>query len=216
MSIPNRHIVFRHRLGNRAIGEPPEFWIEVDYDSWMVGYRVAPQGGRPVVAEIRVFPREASRATTVTTPGEWSCEITEIPTGGISARLLRALRPGEDVAVGLKLGNRYVRLVPSAAARFQRAGFSRLKKQRVKRQRDTRGRIDIDRLLRAALFYAKRGGRRPVADLADAWHIGHRQATDLLQVAGEQGLLTRGTKGKTSRALTDKAKALLAKKESRQ
>ena len=40
------------------------------------------------------------------------------------------------------------------------------------------------------------------------------QARDMLQAAGEKGYLTLGTRGKTSRALTDKAKELLSKKES--
>jgi hypothetical protein len=187
------------------MGVPEAFWIEAIYAGWVAAYRITQQGGRPVVAEMRVFPDEASRAR----PGEWSTDTAHVPTGGLPARLVRGLKPGEDLAVGLKIGNRYVRLVPPAANRFRRAGFRRLKKTRP-----GHGYSDNE-LLRAAVFYVERGGRRPVADLAVAWKLEHQQARDLLQAAGEKGFLTPGTRGKTSRALTEKAKALLAKESSR-
>ena len=56
-----------------------------------------------------------------------------------------------------------------------------------------------------------RVGGRPVADLAAAWGLEPSQARDLLQAAGEKGYLTPGTRGKTSRALTERAHNLLKK-----
>lgn len=73
-----------------------------------------------------------------------------------------------------------------------------------------------ERLVRRELapgcvFYVTCAGRRPVAALAERWHITRSQARDLLQEAKERGFLTPGTPGKMSRALTDKARALLQK-----
>jgi hypothetical protein len=55
----------------------------------MVAYRLIPQMGRPVVAEVRVYP---GTPDTYVNPGEWSAECegsqASVPTGGITARLL--------------------------------------------------------------------------------------------------------------------------------
>ena len=163
-----------------------------------MAYRLLQHGGYPVIAELRLFPSETPKRGA----GKWSCLTASVPTGGITARLLRNVPLGSDIATGLKAAKRYVRLVPEARSLFQRAGFRRLKRAPRKGQ----GWPD-EVLLDAARFYVERGGRRPVADLAEAWKIKHSQARDMLQAATDKGFLTDGTPGKTSRALTDKAKA---------
>ena len=199
--------MFRHQLGLPALGVPEAFWIEAPIDAeWTVAYRMVPQHGRPVIAEVRVFPSEDNPSRH---PGEWSATrlgaTPTVPAGGVSTRLLRAMRLGSDVAIGLKAGNRYLQLVPAARPRLRRAGYRRLKRPHG------HGGWSDENLLRAALFYVKRGGRRPVADLADAWNLTRSRARDLLQAAKEKGFLTPGTPGKTSRALTDRARELLQK-----
>jgi hypothetical protein len=197
-------VKFRHRLGN-ANGAPEEFWIEAGLAAeWTIAYRVIQPDGRPVIGEIRVFPAE----NPAPVPGQWSGLLPSVPTGGLTTRLYRAAQPGADFAEGLKAGNRYLFLVPDARPRFRAAGFQRLKK---KPRQSGRGWSD-QQLLDAALLYVERGGRRPVADLADAWKLKPSQARDLLQTATQKGLLTAGTRGRTSRALTDKAKTLLAER----
>jgi hypothetical protein len=220
MPIPKRQVVFSHRPGSRRFGTREEFWIEAPIDpEWTVAYRVLPQGGRPVIAEVRIFPSVPELGAWRPHAGHWEPVQLErmredlkveakVPEGGVTARLLRDVRLGSDFAEGLKAGNRYLHLVPAARPRVRRAGFRRLK-----RTREGHGWPD-DTLLQAAAFYVERGGRRPVADLAKAWSLKPSQARDMLQAAGAKGYLTPGTQGKTSRALTEKAKALL-NKESR-
>jgi len=71
-------------------------WVEADLDdSWRLAIRVVPQNGEPVVAEVRVFPKEADRPGY----GEWSgvlCDQSDVvvPPGGLRARTLREVRLG--------------------------------------------------------------------------------------------------------------------------
>ena len=202
MPIGERRIVFKHR--QNVVGVQDEFWFKAVGAEWTVAYRVLQHDGYPVLGELRLYPSETSNRGT----GRWSGRIGSVPVGGITTRLLRSLQLGSDVVKGLKEANRYARLVPGARESFKRAGFRRLKRAPRKGQ----GWPD-DVLLEAARFYVERGGRRPVADLAEAWKVKHTQARDMLQAATDKGFLTAGTQGKTSRALTDKAKARLTEKE---
>lgn len=46
-------------------------WLEVTIaDGWLAAYRLVPQDGQPVIAEVRVFPAEAGRRTAGTWSGE--------------------------------------------------------------------------------------------------------------------------------------------------
>jgi hypothetical protein len=230
---------FRHRRGQRPIAIPlelqdrvqvigrasveviqdNEWWFEGTFDDgqqWTVAYRMVQQHGHPVIAEVRVFPAEKDPRMP---PGEWSGvylgHAAVVPEGGITARLLKHLRPGDtrgsDIAEGRDAWKRYMGLDPRIKQQFSRAGFRQVRKPRAGR----RGWSDGD-LLAAAAFYVERGGRTPVVALAQAKGLERSQARDLLQAAQKKGLLTPGTRGRTSRALTDKAKRLLAGKRGAQ
>ena len=63
-----------------------ELWVEVPHGDWLAAYRFLPVDGRPVLAEVRVFPAESVPRD----PGRWSEQA--VPEGGVPARVLRELR----------------------------------------------------------------------------------------------------------------------------
>ena len=66
-------------------------WVEIPLERWMVAYRVVDQRGQPVIAELRIFPREKHKRP----PGQWSGMFggtVHVPPGGLTARLLREVR----------------------------------------------------------------------------------------------------------------------------
>lgn len=77
---------------------PEVAWYEApigDTSQWTAAYRLVPQRGRVIIAEIRLFPRERRHMIE---PGEWSAEYlgpgAHVPRGGITARLVRKVRLG--------------------------------------------------------------------------------------------------------------------------
>jgi hypothetical protein len=195
-----------------------EAWLEAAVDEdWLAAYRIVQQEGAPVIAEVRVFPREAGARTA----GEWSGSylglLAAVPQGGITARLLRTLRlgatPASDISEGREAWKRYVGISPEFHRHFKNAGFRGVKRK-VPATGGRRG-WSGDQLLDAAVFYVSKtaaGSRRPVAELAKRKGITPSSARDLLQTAKDKGLLTPGRQGVASRSLTERAKQLLAAK----
>src|SRR5206468_7813862 len=72
-----------------------EVWVEAAVnDQWMAAYRLVPgQHREPVIAELRIFPRERMNGRP---PGRWSAAVlgieANVPEGGISADLVRRVR----------------------------------------------------------------------------------------------------------------------------
>ncbi len=98
-SIPPHQLTrWKSDLGDRIqTVEVSELWTEEALDGkwadWVVAARFVPDDrGQPVIAEVRVFPKDARR---VHSPGRWAAEFlgvraTEtVPRGGIPATLLR-------------------------------------------------------------------------------------------------------------------------------
>jgi hypothetical protein len=75
-----------------------EIWLETALDDqWRAASRLAVQNGRPVIAEVRVFPHEPGDRQHV--PGRWSADVlgvlAKVPDEGLTARGLRKTRLGE-------------------------------------------------------------------------------------------------------------------------
>src|SRR5215475_4292276 len=71
-------------------------WLEAPVgDSWLAAFRVLVQKGRPIIAEVRVFPDEK---INLRDKGEWSASMLGVdakaPDGGITAPLIRDIRLG--------------------------------------------------------------------------------------------------------------------------
>jgi len=82
-------------------------WVEEDLgQDWVAAYRITAQDGRPVVAEVRVFPRPPHWELRPVPdpnevwrpPGLWEAEIkgtgATVPPGGIPTTVLREIRLG--------------------------------------------------------------------------------------------------------------------------
>ena len=88
-------LTFRsRRIGRGRVAH--DCWLEVPYgEGWIAAYRLAPQEGRLVLAELRIFPRSTDEPKA----GEWEAEadgyLAEVPPGGLTARMVKTVKPGE-------------------------------------------------------------------------------------------------------------------------
>ena len=60
-------------------------------DEWTAWYRLVPQKGLPVVAELRVLPNEDPERLD----GRWSGSSSSVPKGGLRSRLATSVRPDQ-------------------------------------------------------------------------------------------------------------------------
>jgi hypothetical protein len=82
-----------YRLVSRGSDQPEdEVWVEIRLDAdWVAAYRIEPDEGRPVIAELRVLPYEDDmERNALLGPGDWSRR--SIPPGGVPLEKLRGLR----------------------------------------------------------------------------------------------------------------------------
>jgi hypothetical protein len=107
-------------------------WVEEDLgEDWVAAYRITSQNGRPVVAEVRVFPRPPhweprqvpERDEVYRPPGEWEASTkgtqAAVPPGGIPTTVLRQIR----------LGPIYEFLASEISAQSHRQRAARLKEE---------------------------------------------------------------------------------------
>ena len=94
----------RFRISARATsrGRPAKnCWIEADLSGgWRVAYRLAAQNGRPIVSEVRVYPAEGGAQAGGWSGEELGMEATTVPSGGLTATLLREVRLGAHLLEG--------------------------------------------------------------------------------------------------------------------
>jgi hypothetical protein len=183
----------RHGQLTSADGVASE-WLDLELDDhWRASCRLALQGGKIVIAEVRVRPR-----------GD------ELPEGGITARLLRQVRVG-DVLADPELAL----FLKDQPARFN---FSDELLPRGAVHRPGRGGRDDLFFARVSAKYLDlmgRGSHRPVWDLMDALVRNGGRFTEatvrgFLNEARERGLLTTpARKGQAGGELTDRAEQLL-------
>jgi len=197
----------------KYVGTAPaaELWLEAPLErGWRVAYRLALEGTRPVVAEMRVLPRAPGMVAL------WSGYIPgtplRFPKGGITARLLRTVTLGDHVATLDEI----IKANPAAfepGGPFQLAGLTPKPSHRPK---STRGRPSLgDKFyaeLAAAYVAACRRHLNPVARVAAA----RRSSVDVVksQVARARrlGYLTPGKPGLPGGKLTTLAANVLGRK----
>jgi hypothetical protein len=201
-------------VAKRAPATPPsiirEAWVEVALNpDWMVAHRlVATKHGEPVIAEIRLFPRER---TKMRPPGRWSADVlgvdARVPAGGIPADILRHIRLGEtrrfheEFRGWLQKARRTKAAVPSVAAT---KGGKLKRGRRAKHSEEflaTLARDYVDALTTAT--------RSPVADVARNRSLAASQVRDLLHRARHLALLTPTRSGRSGGQLTDRALGIL-------
>jgi len=189
-------------------------WIQQGFDEWTAMLRIVPsRNGNPVVAEIRVFPKEpdALRRDAGLRPDEWCGCFTGIrapvPGIGLTARLLRGVQIGEAVrdarihfremfdAGKMPPGSEIVVWDNRPASREKRAG---------------RPRIPDAALVRLAAAYSKKVVRNPVEVAARACRISTSRARDWIHIARKRGFLAPADGTRPWGALTPEGEQVLA------
>jgi hypothetical protein len=196
---------------------PPELWLEVPLgDEWLAAYRLAAGAdGRPVIAELRVFPAEEKRV-----PGRWSAErlgaSAPIPAGGVTASLLRQVRPDSDVRERFSdIVAKHAKL-PALTTDLDTAGLS-AKSALAGPRRGPKGHSDLfyARVARDYVRLYDRGEANPTAKLVRMKkYQGYtpENLRDYVHRARTRGLLTKPpAPGKPGGALTEHAFAILTR-----
>jgi hypothetical protein len=212
-----------------------DVWVEVPLGrDWIAAYRLVEQRGYPVVAELRIFPAEKKvwkNKVGSRSAGEWSAEIlgrtAKVPRGGITARMVRAVRIGEHHRVASEFiselrgqggePNIALDLIQGkAAGRMEVHSTFEIKKTEPRsdvrpRRRLAKGRPEIfyAEMARAYVEELQAGSKRPIVDLAKRLRLDRSKVRDMIYAARRRGLLEGGSQGKKGGKLSDKAKRLL-------
>jgi hypothetical protein len=188
-------------------------WVEVplgDEESWWVAALFTRREDRAAIVELRVFPGE-DRDDPDAAPeiGEWSRTangLTDLPPGGITARLLRDISVSDlEQTLQEALHESSTHPVLRAIARDVDAHSERPGR---------RGRPDLHYARWAARYVdALRHSSTPNAHLADEAGLRPEQVRDAIHEARARGLLTKTGRGRAGGQLTTKAVNLLAEQE---
>jgi hypothetical protein len=211
ISFPTR-AVGRLGSGERA----HEAWAEVEIDrDWVAAYRLIPQGGEVVLAELRLLPNEPGRKA-----GHWSADTlgarAPAPPGGLTADILRAVPIGEHRRlIENSLGEWKATLGKEFFMRRDLGELVEVIAQDVAQRPGHEGRGDPFYARVAALYVARieEGNRRPIPQIARELGRTPAYVRNVLHDARQRGLLTKTQPGKAGGNLTAKARRLLARKE---
>lgn len=197
-----------------------ETWVEEQLEGgWIAAYRLMVKAGRPLVAEVRLFPDDPPESRG---PGGWSEEASAVPSEGLPGRALRALR----LKVPLERFPRFLRSIerdPTFARQLLGGHGIKLGSEVVRRRPGRAGRTDSFYLVWAVAYVERlaAGSRRPVKDLtkhppkvikgyvSDGNVTSGATVRDLIHQARVRGLLTGSPAGRPGGELTPKAKQML-------
>lgn len=189
------------RIGDLDIRPDGQVWFEQRVDpDWIAAYRLVPQDGQPIVAEIRLYPYSPKRGLPL---GEWTGDA---PSGGIPAEVLRKVRVRTPLQ-GLSRSERraLTELWGNAA---ERVGFT----EPVDRPDVAKTRASFA----AAYAVATQRSSRPVQDVANALGHSATYVRDVLHDARQTGYLSStGRRGQAGGALTARGLAALSQRERR-
>jgi hypothetical protein len=183
-------------------------------NGWMVVERFEIHDGRRVVAELRIFPaprrRRAVEVRDARLPGERPPDAP-VPSGGITARLLRHVKVGQHAEPVSQDYRTWVK------KHFGRAALQRLDGHvgpvRRARRRRTKRRTQDRFYAELARDYAslwEKGTRTPTATLARLRGVPLEAMRSHVHLARTNGWLTDTSRGRAGGAMTQKTMDLLA------
>jgi hypothetical protein len=226
-------------LGPYGVATVLDWWVEKVHEGWTFAYRIAVQDGRPVVAELRVFPAQPKDpAKPKRRAGKWAGDVrgfaSEVPEGGLSTSLVsrrvavspalalalrdaRRLRKAiEEVGEKVALRAFHERRPEKDPSTISRAlGLTRLEKRGSGRATRGPGRPSIpDRILaevaRDYVAAVAANDRAPGQTVAKKRNLGLAAVRYYLARAREAGLLTQTVRpGKAGGQITRRAARLL-------
>lgn len=201
-----------------------ECWLELEIDDeWIAAYRIVPQEGGVVVAELRVFPLDRGSDRKPSTPGLWSGEVLGIaasaPKGGLSARTLRRVKLNLHKKHAQEALNEIRKIVGDDFLQaFGLPAMSAATKKRSKSERRGRRPLDESVLAEIAQRYVEAtaaGSRSPVKHVAAQLGFTIGKVRSALHKARARGILSKTKWGTAGGRLTRKGKKLLAQNASR-
>jgi hypothetical protein len=196
-----------------------ETWVSIPLTAeWCAFYRLVPQNGQPIVAEVRVFPLEKIKSVL---PGEWSAQVlggrATVPDGGITATLLRKLRVGSDFLCdreALKQFHEHTRGELHDFI-FDKRGFDVPSDENQKSRAGRKPFPDIF-YARIARHYAQAWESRsakPIVHIARRLRMSEKKVRSLVHEARQRKLLTPAMHGRPGGQLTPKAHVILGRNE---
>ncbi len=202
---------FRYFRRNTSAGPGiPNLWVKVDVDAdWRADLRLAVQGDRFVVAEVRLFPRpkEDSEAGEAWPLGETLGVHAKVPGTGITARLLHRVKLHVHEQMPYPL---------AAQDLFLDGNGMPLSRQPKLESSPPRGRPPIpdEELLKVAKVYDKAhlAKQNPTQAVVARLGMSAARARDLVYRARQRGFLTKAAWGRPSGRLTPEAQRLLESK----
>ena len=167
---------------------------------WVVDYTVVSQDGDPVISELHI---SAGDIDDPDQPGR-------VPPGGISARLLRRLRPAAALRYARSALAERARPEDPLADAVALHGYRELALEGDRRP-GRRGRTDRFYAEIAAAYVQVMDAEslHPVKDVAERMNYSRARIRDLLGEARRRGLLTGTSRGRAAGRLTDKARRAL-------
>lgn len=192
-------------------------WVRQDFGAWRAMLRIVPsKNGNPIVAEVRMFPREhdADRVAAGLDPDEWSgCYVgarAVVPGSGLTARILHTAKVGEAIreAVGIMRGK-----FDTNPAGGPLEGFWP-SRPAARSKHGGRHRIPDEVLVNVSHTYAEEWrSPKPVQVTAKRHRITRTQARDWIRLARERGILEPTDSTRPGGELTAKGRRLLAELE---
>lgn len=207
--------------GLEVEAELVDLWLLVDTPAgWRAAYRVVAREGRPVVAELRLFPLDDAPGLEA---AQWSTELcgdrAVVPGDGLTSRVLKETAvPGRHV---FELLPQAVKEALASGVQFDQVnvsallgalGFNDATKAEPRRGRPP-ALLRYARLCADYVAACKAGSRSPVEAVARLHRIKLETARQMLHRSrAKYGLLTRQTAGLPGGELTPRCRALLRKK----
>lgn len=185
-----------------------EAWVEQALPGgWSAFLRVINQGGRPVVAEVRVVPK-----TPEAKPGGWSESAEDVPRGGLTQRgQLRRVRLEEALQLAVRDATRAVERGYSIAHFGAREDWAMRTRQGGGRRLTDEG---LARLVQGYLDLVGAHEPMPVVELARRRGMTTAAVRERLRKAKARDLFEPLAPGRAGGELTAKGLALLDKEES--
>lgn len=200
-----------------------ELWVERSLgDGWLAAFRLIPQDGQPVVAELRIFPEEENPKRK---RGQWSAHMLGLdaiaPRGGLTARVIRRVRL-EDVqsAFSEVIANLVQRFGSETPLPPLDPFLSRIRIEEIARLANQRpgpaGRDDTFYAAVAANYLARirAGSKQPLKELSTELSRPTSHVRQLLATARDRGLLTRAVQGRAGGELTEAGRSALIRTDS--
>lgn len=199
----------KDRAGFRSdvlgVGDVETFaWVERPMGEWIAAFRLVPKDGRPVVAEVRVFPNEDRKRAL----GEWSHDEENVPLGGLTTTALRGVhvQPGLEAFPDVMHSWQRDHGLGTVNALLRERGYVAPKPKHPGRK----GRTDTYYAEWARRYVRECArSRTPIKNLAVRHHLAPQSVTDLISEARRRVLLTAAPPGRAGGTLTEKAQELL-------